>query len=368
MKRLLCIVGKMDAGGAETFLMKIYRNLDKTKYQMDFIVAKNEKGYYDNEIEEMGGKIIQVTPKSKGILKNFLQIRKIVKDEKYTSVMRISQNSLSALELLAAKLGGAKNLVFRSSNSKAYGGKRAQIIHYMFRWMAILIPNIKVAPSTEAAEFMFGRRNVKNRNVLILKNAIDLKIFEFDKGKRHRKREELKINNKFVIGHIGRFNQQKNHEMLIKIFYELQKKKENAVLLLIGIGELESKIKEQVKQLNIQDKVYFLGIRKDIPELLMAMDVFVFPSFYEGMPNTVIEAQATGLQCYISNTITKEANITGRVNYISLETGIDKWVDIILKESKREEEKDTIIKKIINNGYDLDSTTKEFIKIVYNNS
>ena len=160
MKRLLCIVGSMNRGGAETFLMKIYRALDKTNYQMDFAVTG--KGLYDEEIESLGGKMWTIRPKSEGLVRNFLGIKSLVRKQDYQSVLRISQNSLSALELYAAKLGGAKIRAFRSSNSQSVNGtKREDIVHKLFMFMPRFFANVKIAPSTEAAEFMFGKKEIK---------------------------------------------------------------------------------------------------------------------------------------------------------------------------------------------------------------
>lgn len=340
MKRLLCIVGSMDAGGAETFLMKIYRGIDKSKYQFDFCVAKEEKGFYDEEIINMGGKIFHITPKSKGFIKNFIDIMKIVNREKYKYVMRISQHSLSSLELLAARMGGAKKIIFRSSNSNTGGNKLNQILHRLFKFLAIIIPNIKIAPSTEAAMFMFGKKAVRNDKVLILHNGIPFEDYEFSEEKRQSKRKELLLEGKYVIGHVGRFSFQKNHVFLLKVFKKIKQIKKDAVLICIGKGELENNIKQLTKELKLENSIKFLGVRSDVPEIMMAMDIFAFPSHYEGLPNTVIEAQATGLKCVISNKISKEAKITPNVSFLNIEEeNIDSWVEEILDNNKHRDDK-----------------------------
>ena len=336
MKRLLCIVGSMNAGGAETFLMKIYRQLDKTKYQMDFAVAVQEKGFYDDEIFSMGGKIFYITPKSEGVLKNFCSIRKLVKYEKYQCVLRTSQHSLSALELLAAWLGGAKTRVFRSSNSNTTTGggmdlKLHKLCAFMPRWFA----NVRIAPSTEAAEFMFGKDCVLKGKAKIVHNGIDLSLYCYSDENRRSVRKEFGIEDKYVVGHVGRFNQQKNHKKLIEIFTELKRVKPNAVLLLVGKGELEEAVHKLVQEKGIEDSVIFSGVRSDVSRLLSGMDVFVFPSLYEGMPNTVVEAQATGLPCVISDTITKEAAITNIVEFVELESSAKIWMSKILETSEK---------------------------------
>ena len=360
MKRLLCIVGGMNVGGAETFLMKIYRRIDKTKYQMDFAVAVN--GTYDAEIKALGGRIYKITPKSSGLVKNFNDIKKIVKRENYEYVLRTSQNSLSALELYAAKLGGAKVRVFRSSNSNTMSAGKDVILHKMCKFMPKRFANVRIAPSTEAAEFMFGKKSVSGGKASILNNGIDLNIYRYSESCRQEIREEFNISDRFVVGHVGRFNQQKNHKFLIEIFAEVLKLKENAVLMLVGKGELENEIKEQIADLGIVDKVIFTGVRSDIPSILSAMDVFVMPSFYEGMPNTVIEAQATGLPCVISDSITREANITGLVEYLPLGNSCD-WAKktLSLISEKRFDTK----QHVVDNEYDIESVVDKFIRLVF---
>ncbi len=362
MKRVLCIVGGMNAGGAETFLMKVYRRLDKNKYQMDFAVAND--GCYDEEIRLMGGKIFKITPKSQGFLKNFLSVKKLVKNEGYKYVLRTSQHSLSAMELLAARLGGAKKLIYRSSNSNTIdGSKKGLLLHKLCGFMPIFFANVRIAPSTEAAEFMFGKDCVKKGKATILNNGIDMRIFNYNGQNRNECREEFKLKNKFVVGHIGRFSAQKNHDFLLEIFAEIKKKKEDSILLIVGGGELEAEIKQKAKELNVFDNIVFTGVRSDVSKLLSAMDVFVFPSFYEGMPNTVIEAQAEGLPCIISDTITKEADITGLVKYLPLDLSAEKWADEVIDcvSAERKETKDDFVK----NGYDIDSVTDKFIQFVF---
>ena len=218
MKRLLCIVSSMDRGGAETFLMKVYRCLDKSKYQIDFCVSKKNKGFYDDEIKKMGGKIFYVPPKSKNPFKSFFEIKKLVKKEKYDSVLRTSQQSLATLDLLASKLGGASKLIYRSSNAGVTNGK---FINKVFGFLPKVIPNVKIAPSTEAAEFVFGKIAVKNNKVTILHNALNYDDFKFNEKNRDKIRTELNVGNKTLYGHVGRLNKQKNHMFLLSIFEEI---------------------------------------------------------------------------------------------------------------------------------------------------
>ena len=363
MKRLLCIVGSMNAGGAETFLMKIYRQLDKTKYQMDFAVAVAEEGFYDKEIIKLGGKTYRITPKSDDLLKNFIEIKKFVKNEHYNYVLRTSQHSLSALELLAAKWGGAKVRVFRSSNSNTTtGSKKQMLLHKICMFMPRHFANVRIAPSTEAAEFMFGKGCVAKERAFLLHNAVDTSIYEFISELREKHRTKFNITDKFVVGHVGRFNQQKNHIFLLQVFQNVLQLIPNSVLLLVGIGELMNDVKQMADDLNISDHIIFTGVRSDVPELLSAMDVFVFPSLYEGMPNTVIEAQATGLPCVIADTITREADITGLVNYLPLGDA-ELWANKVVEthNQKRKNTKNCFACY----KYDIKSTTDEFVQIIF---
>lgn len=363
MKRLLCITANMNAGGAETFLMKIYRTLDKTKYQMDFIVSENSKNFYEDEILSYGGKFHRIPPKSKSPIKSFFAIKKIVKKEKYEYVMRVNEHSLSTIDLLAAKLGGAKKLIMRSSNSNSAGSKVNKILHKAFAFLPKNIPDVKIAPSSEAAIYTFGKKQLDQGKVILLNNAIPYEKYKYNNDDRLRMRKELGIENKLVIGHIGRFNEQKNHTFLLDIFAKIKKYKEDAVLMLIGDGILKSKIEEKMKKLKIDNDVILLGVRDDVPQILMAMDIFVFPSLFEGMPNTVIEAQASGLKCIVSDTITRESNITGLVEYISIQKGAEFWSDVILNNIAYERKDKS--KDFIRKGYDINDVVKRIEQTIF---
>lgn len=360
MKRLLCMVSAMNAGGAETFLMKIYRNLDRTKYQMDFCV-NSSTNLYEKEILDMGGRIFVVPPKSQSIIGWYKETKKVVRDNKYHYVIRVCEHSLAALDLLVARLGGADHLIMRSSNTSS-GGKISGFLHKVFKFLAISVPTVKIAPSTEAAEYTFGKRCVSRGDVLILHNAIDTDVFHFDPVGREHIREEFNLTDKYVVGHVGRFNKQKNHEFLIDIFSELQKKKPESRLVLVGAGDLEEQIRKKVCSLDLEPFVVFAGVRKDVPQLMSAFDVFLFPSLYEGMPNTVIEAQATGLPCVISNTITREANITGLVNYVSL-NNVEDWINGV--EDTKIADRSNMKKIVYEQKYDIASQVEVFTKCVF---
>ena len=364
MKKVLCILSCMNAGGAETFLMKIYRQLDRASYQMDFCVNINEEGFYDKEIKEMGGRIFHIPAKSDNMREFKRQLSAIIKDERYECVLRITSNTMGFLDLKVAKKAGAKLCAARSSNSNDPAGMKAKIAHKLGRLLYGKYVDVKIAPSDLAAKYTFGERAYKNGEVKTLHNALDLDVYKFDLEERKRIREEIGIKDSDILcGHVGRFSVQKNHVFLIDIFSALCKKHSNCKLLLAVRGELEEQVRNKCAQKDLLDKVIFLGVRSDISAILSAMDVFIFPSLYEGMPNTVIEAQATGLPCVISDSITSEANITGLVKYVSLSKSSDFWADEVLKAISNTR---LITKKMfVDSGYDIESVTRQFVHIVF---
>lgn len=363
VKRLLCCMSSMNAGGAETFLMKQYRMLDKSKYQLDFCVNVAERGYYDDEIEALGGKIYRIPPKSQSFKESLKALENIVRENGYESVLCSSVKPGTVLELIAAKKGGAKRLIYRSSNSSVDGGTKQKILHSTLGQLAKTVPTVKIAPSKEAAEYCFGKGCIEKKNAFLLHNGIDTSVYRYSDKAREKMREELNLNGKYAVAHVGRFSKAKNHVFLLDVFEELLKIKPDSILMLIGKGELEDKIKQKAKEKNIEDKIMFLGLRSDVPQVLCAADVFVFPSFYEGMPNTVIEAQALSLHCVISDTITPDADITGNVEYLSLGNA-KQWANAASKYADGYKRKDMseIFKA---QKYDSETTSKEFVKYCF---
>lgn len=365
VKRLLCLVSCMNTGGAETFLMKLYRKMDRTKYQMDFGVFTKEECFYDEEIKLLGGKVHHLVPKTKNFSLYKKGLYDLVKKEQYKYVLRITSNAAGFYDLKIAKEAGARVCIARSSNSSDGDSFKVKLINDISRFLFVKYVDVKIAPSDLAAEYTFGKKATAKGEVHYLNNALDLNVYSFSEEKRKRIQGEFGLQGKFVVGHVGRFSKQKNHKFLIDVFYELKKKKDNAVLLLVGNGELKQNIEDKAKALGITESLIFAGIRSDIPDLLSAMDVFVFPSFYEGMPNTVIEAQSTGLQCVIADTITKEACVTDCVHFKSLADSAEKWAEKILESKNNIVDRFLYSKIMKNRGYDINDVVKTFEKNVF---
>ncbi len=359
-------MSSMNTGGAETFLMKQYRRIDREKYQMDFCVNVAERGYYDDEIEALGGKIYRIPSKSQDFKKSLKALEEIVRENGYESVLCSSVKPGTALELIAAKKGGAKRLIYRSSNSSVDGGTKQKILHSTIGQLAKIVPTVKIAPSKEAAEYCFGKGCIRKGKAFLLHNGIDTDVYRYSDETRAEMRKEFGFTDEYVVAHVGRFSKAKNHTFLLDVFEEMLKINPDSVLLLAGIGELEDEIKQKATDRNLIDKIRFLGLRGDVPKVLCAADVFVFPSFYEGMPNTVIEAQAISLHCVISDRITPDADITGLVEYLPL--GDAKlWAQTAAKYADGYERHD-MSKLFKKQKYDSETTAKEFVKYCFGES
>lgn len=366
MKRAIYIVSSMDAGGAETVFMKYYRALDKSKYQIDFCVSSPDKGFYDDEIIGLGGRIVHTVKKSEsGPYASFMRLREIAREGRYCCAVRSSQNSISAFDLLAMKAGGVPKTVFRSSNTgTVHGTLQEKLFQVFFRPLVGAASTLLCAPSLGAGRYMFGESGLRSDKFTLLHNALNLSEYAYSRESRRLIRRELGIpESAFVIGHVGRFNQQKNHPFLIKVFSKVARERDDAVLLLFGKGELEGDIRRDVKERGLSQKVIFAGVRNDMGKCYSAMDVLLFPSLYEGLPNAVIEAQANGLPCIISETITRDVAINSNVYFLSVNEQIDSWVRAIKPNCI--ERVGGASNRLREAGYDIEIEIRRFIDLLY---
>ncbi len=362
MKRLLCVVASLNTGGAETFLMKIFRTIDRSKYMFDFIVSAD--GIYDKEVLQLGGKIYKVPLRTKKPFKVFQDIKNIVETNRYVYFLKLSDTPLGILDIIAAKAGGAKWISVRSCNADTNSSAYKEFVYACIRPFFNALINCKIAPSDLAAVYTFGVRQVQKGKVHFINNGVDLDIFHYSEMNRTQIRDEFHLpEHTLLVGHVGRFNHQKNHEYLIKIFDEIHKMNPNSYFLLVGVGELEEHIKELVSKLDCRDFIIFAGLRRDVPKLLSAMDIFTLPSFYEGMPNVVIEGQATGLPCLVSDTVTRKADITGLVKYLSIKSDPKEWATAVVNTdvSFRQNTKDAFI----NAAYDIQTVADELTYLLF---
>lgn len=358
--RVLHEVTLMNTGGIETLLMNIYRNIDREKVQFDFMLHRNCKGFYDEEIKSLGGKIYS------GIPYNPLKQKQYIKslDDFFTehSEYKIihSHNSFSMFTLRSAAKAGIPVRIAHSHNPKP-----TKDIKYPFKQYCKLALKDYCTDmfscSKSAGEWLFGKEAVKKNRVKVINNGIIPKKFIFNNEVRLRIRNELGVKDNFVIGHVGRFNKQKNHKFLLEVFKRVHDKNPRSILMLIGEGELEEKIKEQANNLGIINSIKFMGVLPNVNDYMQAMDVFVFPSLYEGLGIVTIEAQASGLQCVVADNIPKEAFITKCIEAIPLSESKEIWAEKILKYDNEYNRK-SMESYIINSGYDIKSIAKQLEK------
>lgn len=327
--KVLNIIGSMDLGGAETMVMNMLREYRKDEnITFDFFVSEKKENYYEKEIIASKQKIFKTSKKTKNPFKFCIDLVKVLKQKKYDVVHVHASNSLAFLPLLIAKILGVKVRVAHSHTSNSSHGLKYRIFHNIFKSFLNRTANVKISCSESSARWLFGSSYKK---VLILPNPIDTDRFTFNEKKRIEIRNELHIDQSSnVIIHVGRFAEVKNHSFLIEVFKEFLKKQSDSYLILVGDGEEKNKIKKVVDKYNLNEKIKFVGLRNDVENMMSASDIFLFPSLYEGMPLSIIEAQSSGLPCYISNGIEKNNMINNELTtIINLELSAVEWATII---------------------------------------
>lgn len=334
--RILHVLGGLSLGGAESRIMDLYRCIDKEKVQFDFLIHQTEKGYYEDEIEALGGRIFRV-PRFKlynlYVYKRALQIFFEAHFEFYA--VHGHMTSTAAIYLPIAKRNGIPVTIAHARSAGVDRGMKGELTRILRRPLRRRC-DYMFACSKLAAEAVFGKKNVQNGKVKILPNAIDAAQFQYQEEKRKRMRKKLSLEDKFVVGHVGRFHYAKNHEYLLEVFQKITERKENAVLILLGEGSRMEEMKQKASELGIADKVLFCGNRKETWNYYQAMDFFVFPSRFEGLPGTVVEAQCAGLRCLISDTIAPEVRITDLVVCRSIEEKPEEWAAYVLDSMRYE--------------------------------
>ena len=360
--RIAQIIGKWLGGGVESVVMNYYRHIDRTKIQFDFICDEDSTNIPYDEIKKLGGKIILVPPYQK-VFEYQKDLIKIFKDNNY-KIVHSHLNTLSVFPLRAAKKAGVPVRIAHSHSTTNKKEWKKNLLKQILRPFSKVYATDYMCCSELAGRWLFGNKEYDKGNVYLLNNAIDLDKFKYDEQLRNKKRKELNIkDDTLVIGHIGRFVEQKNHKFLIDIFNEVHKQNNNSLLILVGQGPLMEEIKEKVKKLGLEDCVKFLGQRNDVNELYQVFDVFCLPSLYEGLPVVGIEAQATGLLCVLSDDMTKETKVLNETEFLSLKQSADIWAKIILNKQLILLDKNNTAKKKIAVGYDINNESFKLEKI-----
>ncbi len=366
--RVAHVIGNWLGGGVESVVMNYYRNIDRNKVQFDFLCSESSTDIPYEEIEKLGGRVF-IVPNYTKVVKYQKELQKIFKENNY-KIVHSHISTMSIFPLRAAKKAGVPIRIAHSHSTTNKKEKKKNLLKQVLRPFSRVYATDYMCCSELAGRWLFGDKEYDKGNVYLLNNAIDLDKFKFDEKVRKTKRKELGIgDDTFVIGHIGRFVEQKNHRFLIDIFNEIHKKNSNSLLLLVGQGPLKKEIENKVKELKLNDSVRFLGQRNDVNELYQAFDVFLLPSLYEGLPVVGVEAQATGLLCELSNDMTKETKVLDTTRFISLNTSAEEWATIILDDYSRFKRHDTtyeITKKNFNIKNETSKLENEYSELLTN--
>ena len=346
-------------GGVEAVILNYFRNINKSKFVFDFVIdSDSTDNNFINEIQELGGTIIKCPPYQK-LHKYNKFLYKLFKEKNY-DIVHSNINTLSVFPLRMAEKAGIKIRIAHSHSTSNPKEWKKNLLKNILRPFSKKYANVYFACSELAGRYLFGNKTFDEGKVVIINNAINLDKFKYNEEKRKEIRKKLNIkNDTFVIGNIGRFVAQKNHTFLIDIFNEMHKENENSVLLLIGQGMLQNEIKEKVDKLGLANSVKFIGQVTNANDYYNAMDVFVLPSLYEGLPVVGVEAQASGLLCELSNEMTKETKILSTTNFIDLNLPAKKWAKNIIEDYDKFERKN-VSKEFENNGFNV---KKEAIKL-----
>jgi len=369
--RILHFFGGMNRGGAETMIMNIYRHIDRAKVQFDFAVHTKEQCHYDNEIMDLGGRIIHLPSPAKAgprlyrrsliqVLHKYGPFQGVHSHVYYYSgfIMRIAQKAGLTLRISHSH---------STQDSKTDTMKR-RIYRQFMRYLILKYSTHLFGCSRAAGQHLFGPDCDSDFRFKVIPNAIELSKFKL--GNKHELREKLLLPvNVPLIGHVGRFHEAKNHKFLIKIFHALLKKLPDAHLVLVGDGSLKNEVETIIHAKGIDNHVHMLGVRDDVPLIMSALDLFLFPSLYEGLPVVLIEAQAAGVPCVVSDVITREVDMKlGLVEFVGLQSGIDLWVERVLRclqlERPRFEERFAGLKAA---GYDVEQVATD-LEVLYSNS
>ena len=349
--RILHVVTSMERAGLETMIMNYYRHIDRNLVQFDFLVHRPYQCAYDEEILSMGGKIYHL-PKLNPFSKSYIRAL----DDFFANhhaEYQIVHSHLDCMAGIPLKYAAQNGIPIRIAHAHSRNQDRdlKYPLKLFFKRMIPRYANNLFACSQEAGEWMFNGHKFK-----IIQNAIDTKRYIYNEEICRNMRDELGINGCYVIGHVGRLTPAKNHLFLLDVFNEVHKRDSNSVLLLIGEGERRNEIEKKIVSLHLENAVYLLGSRADIPAILQAIDVFVFPSLHEGLGIAAIEAQAAGIPCVLSSCIPESCKISADVRYLSISSHPQKWRDVILDLKNHVKHNAEYSVKI--NGFDITDEAK----------
>ena len=377
--RVLHVLGNTNLGGAESRIMDLYRHTDRNRVQFDFLVHSGEEGFFEKEIRELGGRIFRV-PRFR--IYNYFSYRKALKEffQKHHEFALVQghMTSTAAIYLPIAKKAGVNKTAAHARSAGVDKGLKGTMTRFLRRNLADKADYLFTC-SELAGISVYGEKAVREGKTIFIPNAIDCAGFTFDPEKRKKMREELGLTDALIIGHVGRFHYAKNHEYLLRVFAELCRMSAGAGgstaetgadqkyhLILLGEGPLMEDTRKLAEELGVVDRVHFLGNHKNIADYYQAMDYFVYPSRYEGMPGTIVEAQASGLPCLMSDTICREVIVTELVETMSIEKepkvwaeGLQRRIDALVS---KQENREKYAAKMAAAGFDVQAQAERMMR------
>lgn len=333
MIRIAIIVGKMNSGGKKNLIMEYYRHIDREKIQFDFICDLDSEAIPDDEIEMLGGRVYRIAPYQK-IVSNLNDMTRLFKENKYL-VVHAYNSTMNLFPMIAAKRAGVP-IRISESLSMAHKGELKTLIKLILKPMSKLGVTHFMSCGEDCGRWQFGDKLFNSGKVAVFKTVINTEFNAYNSELRDKTRKKFGWEGKIVIGHIGRFIPQKNPVFLMEIFAEICKREDKAVMCLIGDGELRKPMFIRAKELGVMDRIIYLGRREDIQQFYNAMDIFVLPSLYEGLPVVGLEAQCCGLPIFFSTEVTREASAWEDLGFfIGLDEPVSEWADKILNVVKK---------------------------------
>lgn len=356
MLRILHMIGCLEMGGSQTMVMNLYRKIDRTRVQFDFIVDRLTPCVFNAEIESMGGRIFYL-PKLNG--RNFFAVRKawdtFFTEHPEYKILHSHVRSYASVYFPIAHKHHVKTIIHShsTSNGAGFSALVKGILQYPLRYQA----DYFFACSLPAGEWLFGKRVTRGAAYRTIRNPVDVEKFRFNDAVRQAVRRELHLApDQHVYGHIGRLHPAKNHAFLLEVFAAIHARDPRARLLIVGEGDLRPDIEASITRLHLTDSVQMLGLRTDSHRLLQAMDCFLFPSLWEGLGLSVIEAQAAGLPCYLSDTLPQEVSLSDLVHFLPISQGAELWADAVCRDPLQRKD---VTQEIVRAGYDAADTARK---------
>ena len=358
MERVLQGLGSLNMGGAETMVVNVLENLDRENLMFDFVIPGAEEGMLEPRVNRLGAKVYHTPKRSENLIESYRAFERVIRENEYKTVHLHTQNAfLTAPHVFLARRAGAQTIIVHIHNTMDWRSGMALRLHpYCRKWL-YRNADVRLACGREAGAWLFGTEN----GVEVLPLPVQCDKLQFDAARQAALKRDAGLTGKTVYLHVGRFMEVKNHDFVVKIFAELHRRQPDSVLLLVGDGELRPAVEAQVKEAGLTGAVHFLGNISDVPDKMVLADVLLFPSKYEGFPTVLLEAQAAGLECFVSDTITPEVRLTGRVHPLPLTSSAAEWADAVLAEPRSADR--AADNAAVRQKYDVSVVTKRLMEL-----